>query len=234
MVTMPCWLLTDYAGGSLLAGHAWRQWGRGVTHTEPGAAIVGYSADSPHLPYLLDPIHDRIGSAGRLWLSEVPSPQHLDSNRVQAATWTTWDEWEKPSWVGGDLDVRVRLRLALMAAAELHTVPAARLRVRNLPLVDLGAAAIRMEKVCSDAADLMGRVPQAISMAAQAVRLAAWRELGKPAVEDQPARRYPLHAWYAAMAAACACEDLSHLADAAVYQECRQAMPMHAAAVAIA
>jgi len=224
MNSVPCWLLTDPSGASLIEGRMWRRWGRSVTHREAGPVIAGYACDSPHLPYLLDPIHDRLGVTARLWLAEVPAPLHLDPNRIRGAAWTTWDEWERPAWVAGVADVRVRLRLALMASAEAHPHPSFRARLRNLPVADLKTAAVRLEKICADAAALIGRAPQAICLAAMAVRLAARRESGEPDLADIPARKYPLHAWYAAMAAACACTDLSPLADAAVRQECGRAM----------
>jgi hypothetical protein len=91
--------------------------------------------------------------------------------------------------------------------------------------VDLKVAAIRVEKLCSDSASLLGSAPLALCQAAMAVRMAARRESGEPDLVDIPARQYPMHAWYAAMAATCACTDLSGLADAAVRQECGLMLP---------
>jgi hypothetical protein len=61
--------------------------------------------------------------------------------------------------------------------------------------------------------------PQAVCLAAMAVRSAASLAGGEPNPMDLVARRYPVHAWYAAMAANCACVPLSDFAERAVRWE---------------
>lgn len=189
-----------------------------MTHMHLTAPIAGYACDSVHLPYVLDPLHDRYGPRARLWLAEVFDPELRGPNRVVANAWTSLDEWERPAWVGSEADRRVRLRLALMAAAEAHPTATMRGRLRGLDVSDLSYAAAGVERICEDARR-EGLVPQAICLAAMAVRAAARVEAGHPRLVDRASRHYGLDAWYAALAAVCACVNLSGFADAAVERE---------------
>ena len=218
MDATPCWLLTDEQGRMALGRSSMLRWDRGVTFTGRGQVISGYACDSVHLPYLLDPLYDRYGPAARIWLSEVAAPRYSDSNRVSSPIWTALAEFKRPGWVGGEQDARVRLRLALLASADAHPDPGIRGRLRTLGLDDLHEAAERIEGICSDGREA-GVVPQAVCLAAMAVRSAAGRETGDRWLVDVPMRRYPIHAWYAATAAACACIDLAPLAEMAVSRE---------------
>lgn len=216
MDAVPCWLLTDEWGETSLGDGLRCGWGRGITHSNAADPVVGYVCDSAHLPLLLDPLYERHGTSTRLWLSEVTHPCYQDPHRVADHTWTTLDEWPRPQWVGSELDGRIRLRLALLAAARGVSASSLRLRLRSLSLDDLGEAAWKVEQMTQA---VRGSVPQALSMAAMALHDAARLAIGRPGLEDRVARRYPLYAWYAAMAASCACIDLSALADEAVRME---------------
>jgi hypothetical protein len=213
-----CWLLTDSLGQTPISASNWRRWGRGFTHTVWPASISGYCTESVHLPYLLDPLYERYGPSAKLWLSEAGEPCHLDPVRVSANTWTTLVEWERPDWAGGPADLRVRLRFALLAAAASHPAPEVRGRLRGLPLNDLGRSAEIVERLCTEDR-CHGRVPQSTCMAAMAIHSAASLKGGHPHPVDLAARHYPVCAWYAGMAAACAGADLVDLADAAVQRE---------------
>ena len=223
-----CWLLTDSLGLTPIGVSDWRQWGRGVTHTLWPTAISGYCTESAHLPYLLDPLYERYGPGARLWLSELGDAHHQEPVRVSSNTWTTLMEWERPDWVGGPADARVRLRFALLAAAAGHSVPEVRSQLRSIALDDTARAAKVVEHISTDGRR-HGRVPQATCMAAMAVHSAASLTEGHPHPVDLAARHYPAFAWYAGMAAACACASLAPLADEAVRREaCLPAERHHA------
>ena len=228
----PCWLLTDETGRTVLGRSAAFRWGRGVTCSARMPAISGYACDSIHLPYLLDPLHDRYGVTARVWLSEVADPRYQDCNRVSGALWTTRAEFRRPGWVGGEADARVRLRMALLAAADSHPHAEIRAHLRSLSLEDLAEAADRIERICEDSGRT-GFVPQAVCQAGMAVRWAERREAGGGWLLDMPARKYPMSAWYAALAAACACTDLSTYADMAVSREVDARRPAELAASAV-
>ena len=213
-----CWLLTDEEGRTLLGRSCSFCWNRGVTFSARGQVISGYASGTLHLPYLLDPMYERYGPKARVWLSEVVAPQYCGSNRVESAMWTALAELKRPAWVGAPQDVRVRLRLALLASADAHPDPEIRGRLRTLRLDELQDAAEHIGRVCSDSRE-GGMVPLTLAQTAMAVRAAARHESGDRWPVDVPARRYPIHAWYAAMAAACACIDLSGFAEMAVDQE---------------
>lgn len=71
-----------------------------------------------------------------------------------------------------------------------------------------------------------GTVPQAVCLAAMAVRSAASLAGGEPNPMDLVARRYPVHAWYAAMAASGSCVALSDFAERAVrWEQQREPVP---------
>jgi hypothetical protein len=187
------------------------------------AAISGYVTESVHLPYLLDPMHERYGPKARLWLSEVVEPRFGDGVRVASNVWTTLDEWSRPAWVGGTADMRVRLRFALLAAASACAGREAGARIRTLSLRDIPMAAVAVERICAGArrADSL---PQAVSLAGMAVRSAAAQLAGAPPLMDLVTREYPVYAWYAAMTAACACTGMEEIADEAVRCEYRSAV----------
>jgi hypothetical protein len=222
MTTTPGWLLTDALGQTPLKGATWLRWGRGVTHTVWTCAIRGYHSDSVHLPYLMDPMFERYGRRARLWLSDVGDPHNEDSVRLSSHRWTTLDEWERPLWVDSEWESRVRLRFALLAAAAAHADPTMGLRLRMVSLRDLVPAARQVEQICLDSRR-EGRTPQTTSLAAMALRSTLAVPHTAAHAMDLVSRHYPVHAWYAAMAAACACVNLSDLADAAVRCECRGA-----------
>ena len=179
-------------------------------------AIRGYHTDSADLPYLLDPMFERLGSGARLWLSEVGQPHFEDAIRVASNEWTAVEEWRRPAWVGGPAEVRVRLRFALIAAAHACPDPVEAAHLRTISLADLAKAAARLEH-------LDGGAPHAVALAAMAVRSAAPAAGSVAGVMDLVSRRYPIYAWYAAMAAACAATDLTAAAEAAVHCESRRA-----------
>ena len=217
--------MTDGLGQTATERAVWLRWGPGVTRADWRRVIVGYSAESPHVPYLLDPIYERYGMRSRLWFSEAGDCRDLDPNRMAASVWTTHEEWGRPAWVHSGADVRVRLRFALLAAATAVSDTATRGSLRTLSLEDLDTAAGRMERIVSDCR-LRGQVPQTVCLAAVAVRSAAAVAAGRPALLDLVARHYSVAAWYAAMAAACACVPLSEIADEAVRQEFAHGMAM--------
>jgi hypothetical protein len=225
MDTSPFWLLTDAMGQTTLGGASWLRWGRSVTHTVWAGSIAGYCCDSVHLPCLMDPVYERYGATARLWLSEVHDVRAADPVRVASHSWTVLDEWERPTWVDGPLAMKVRLRFGLLAAAAAHPNPETAARIRTTSLREICVAGSQMERVCAESRR-HGRVPQATCLAAMAVRSAAALKGGTPELADLVSRHYPVYAWYAAMAAACACVDLSELADEAVRWE-TQAIRSH-------
>jgi hypothetical protein len=222
METSPFWLLTDSLGQTPVGGSTWLRWGRGVSHIVWNAVIHGYRTDSVHLPYLMDPMFERHGAGARLWLAEAGEPSFEDSLRVAAHSWTAMDEWNRPVWVDSKADRRVRLRFALLAAGAVHPSPSLGARLRTMSLEDPPAAVAQIERICADSRRL-GRLPQAVCLAAMAVR-AAWPEPDSFAhTMDVVSRHYPVYAWYAAMAAATACTNLQETAEEAVRWECRRA-----------
>ncbi len=212
----PCWLLTDPLGETCADGGARLRWGRGINHGVRTSAIHGYRTDSVHLPYLLDPVFERYGPRARLWLSDIGEPCFEDTVRVASRTWTTLDEWRWPEWVESPAEVRVRLRFALLAVGGTHPSPKAGARLRTLSLANLPAAARRLEEIGAGGL-------QAVSLAAMAVRSAAPAEGSAARLMDMVSKRYPVYAWYSAMAAMCACTDLTAAAEAAVRLEYRRA-----------
>jgi hypothetical protein len=222
MSASPCWLLTDALGQTPLKGATWLRWGHGVTHAVWTNSIRGYHTDSVHLPYLMDPMFERYGRRARLWLSEVGDPHSEDAVRIASHSWTTVDEWERPLWVDSEFEARVRLRFALMAAAAAHSDPVVGARLRTVSLKDLVSASWQVEQICTDSRGA-GRMSQTTSLAAMALRSVQAAPHTAAYMMDLVSRHYPVHAWYAAMAAACACVNLSDLADAAVRWEYRGA-----------
>jgi hypothetical protein len=211
-----CWLLTDAFGETSTGGAARFWWGRGVNHTVWTSAIRGYHTDSVDVPYLLDPVFERLGPGARVWLSEAGDPHVEGAVRVASSTWTTLDEWRRPEWVGSTAETRIRLRFALLAAGAAQPDPETTARLRTMSLADLPLAARRLEEMCVDGCS---RAPQAVVQATMAVRAAAHAEGSAAGTLDLVARRYPTYAWYAALAAECACADLTTAAEDAVRLE---------------
>ena len=219
------WLLTDSRGQTVAGASVWCRWGRGVTHTVWPAAIAGYCTESVHLPYLLDPLYERYGAGARIWLSEIGEAQHVDNARASSHTWTTLVERERPEWVGGAAEMRVRLRFGLLASAAALSNAEFRAHLGSMSLADLPKAAMILARLHAETRR-RGSEPRAVCMAAMAVHAAASYSAGRRDLIDLALRHYPLYAWYAAMAAACACVNLTALADEAVKRETRTAGPV--------
>jgi hypothetical protein len=223
-----CWLLTDTLGQSCVGTGRWLRWGPGQTHSLWWAGISGYCCDSRHLPYLLDPLYERHGPGARLWLSEAGGMRHADAVRIESRLWTTLHECTRPAWVGSDADARVRLRYALLAAGEAQPKSGLTNVLSAVSLHDLPDAAARIDKACA-AARRGAPLPQSTCLATTAVRSAAALATDESTAAGLALRQYPLYAWSAGMAAACACVDLSALADEAVRREAGSAgMPARA------
>ncbi|MCX5653895.1 MAG: hypothetical protein NTY65_04505 [Planctomycetota bacterium] len=213
-----CWLLTDALGQSRLDAGRWLRWSPGETHAFWWTSVAGYCCDSRHLPYLLDPLYERHGPGARLWLSDVGDLRHVDPVRIESRLWTTLHECARPAWVGSDADASVRLRFALLAASAAQPKSGLTNVLSAVSLHDLQDAAARIDKACA-AARSRGPLPQSTCLAATAVRSAATLATDEPTLAGLALRQYPLYAWSAGMAAACACVDLSALADDAVRRE---------------
>jgi hypothetical protein len=224
MDASPCWLLTDRLAQTAAGGSLWLRWGRGIHHTVWTTPIRGYHTRSVHLPYLLDPMFERYGPGARLWLAEAGDPAFEDAVRMASHHWTTREEWPQPKWVGGEADVRVRLRFALRAAGAGHPAASVADRLMTLSLEDLPSAAHQVEFACAEGRRL-GRLPHALCLAAMAVRSAVPDTGDGVRTMDLVSRHYPVYAWYAAMAGACSAADLSATAEAAVRGEVRLAVP---------
>jgi hypothetical protein len=218
MKPTPRWLLTDSLGQSSAGTVRWLRWNRGVTHTVRSRDIAGYATESVNLVYLLDPLYERYGPRGRVWLSKVVDARYQDSVRVSSHTWTTLGEWVRPAWVGREADLRVRLRFALLTASAVHPHGERAVFLRTVPLHNLEEAVRQVEEVCRDACR-EGAMSQSTSLAAMAVRSAAAFRRGEGHSLDLALRQYSAHAWFGAMAAACACVHLPILADEAVRRE---------------
>jgi len=213
-----CWLLTDALGQSRIDTGRWLRWSTGETYTFWLTSVAGYYCDSRHLPYLLDPLYERHGPGARLWLSDVGDVRHVDAVRIESRLWTTLHECARPAWVGSDADARVRLRFALLAASAAQAKSGLTNVLSAVSLHNLQDAAARIDKACT-AARSNGPLPQSTCLAAMAVRSAATLAADEPEGAGLALRQYPLYAWSAGMAAACACVDLSALADEAVRRE---------------
>ena len=233
MDSAPCWMLTDALAQTPAGGVARFKWGRGVTHTAWGPGFYGYSTDSTHLPFLLDPLYERYGSRARLWLSEVGEPHSEESVRISSNAWTTLDEWQRPAWVGAEAEMRVRLRFALLAAAAVLPRAEQAARLRAVSLDNIPVAARQAQQICSESRE-GGGVPQCLCLAAMAVRSAAALLTGDMYLIDLVARHCPVYTWYAGMAAVCSYADLSAVADEAARWECLEVRaPARAAEVAV-
>ncbi|MCX5653269.1 MAG: hypothetical protein NTY65_01255 [Planctomycetota bacterium] len=217
-----CWLLTDALGQSRIDTGRWLRWSPGETHAFWWACITGYCCDSRHLPYLLDPLYERHGHGARLWLSDVGDMRHVDPVRIESRLWTTLHECARPAWVAGDADARVRLRFALLAVSAAQAKSGLTNVLSAVSLHNLPDAAARIDMACA-AGRRSGPLPQSTCLAATAVRSAAALATDEPTATGIALRQYPLYAWSAGMAAACACVGLSALADEAVRRECGSA-----------
>jgi hypothetical protein len=213
-----CWLLTDALGQSCVGTGRWLRWGPGQTHSIWWAGISGYCCDSRHLPYLLDPLYERHGAGARQWLSDVGDLRHIDAVRIESRLWTTLHECARPPWVDSNADARVRLRFALLAASAAQAKSGLTNVLSAVSLHNLQDAAARIDQACASARS-RGPLPQSICLAATAVRSAATLATDESEAEGFALRQYPLYAWSAGMAAACACVDLSAVADEAVRRE---------------
>lgn len=171
----------------------------------------GYLCRSVHLPYLLDPLYERHGPWSRLWRVEARDVRLEGGYRVRVTEGRLRRRVPHPKWVGGPDDVRVRLRFAVLAAAETEPDEALRGRLRALELDDLLRAAETIE------ATLRGRgrdVSQSLWLAAKAVRTVARGDALD--LDEMLSPPYAAYAWQAAMAVAVSSADLDSLAARAV------------------
>lgn len=199
------------------------RWGRGTPHDTMGnGSIGGYLCRSAHLPYLMDPFHERYGVKARLWRSEAADPHRAGRVRVRATRWTTREEVDRPSWVGSSADLRVRLRFGLLACLRSTPPSQDRALLEEVRLGDLNAAAERLAPLGTRRfADLS----PPLAWVFRAVLSAALADGGRRGPIQTVGRLYPCAAWWVASAADQAGGDLDATADEAVRREAAPGAP---------